>query len=74
MDSYDQDTVRDINVMDLIKISKKSVDKKCTIADLRRLYKDRFVAQKEMTKDEMKFYLKKMEWVTQARQAIEISE
>ena len=60
---------------DLIKVSKKHVDGKCTWNELRRMYVGRFPTPRTvMTKKEVCYYFKKMQWGAQAKQAIKITE
>jgi len=66
MDGYTGDAIPDINVEQIIKTSKNLVAKTCSKLDLKLLYKHKLniKTDKCITKTELKFYLKKMEWLT----------
>jgi len=76
MDGYNNEALPSIDVDDLIQTSTKLVTNICSTMDLKLLYKDKLQIETNMkiTKTELSFYLKKMEWATYARQAIEITE
>lgn len=48
MDEYDKETLSNIVVSDLIKMSRNSLDSNCSSKDLKHIFKDNVFVYKEM--------------------------